>query len=239
MRVNEIKRRMAMRINPAYVIMAILLLTRGCSDSPAAVDLPGPVRNGLIALPLRDDNSRLQIITIEPDGTNKKQLTFEGQNGRPDWSPDGRKITFASIRNERAWVAVMDADGSNQRLLTEGAAPDWSADGNQIAFSRPDGQIWLMNADGSNPRPITHSSTAKFGPSWSPDGKQMVFILIKNPGSPTDPQPEIGIMNSDGTNERILTTEDRINIRVETNGDTTVLETAYDANAPSWSPVDK
>lgn len=62
----------------------------------------------------------------------------------------------------------------------------------------------------------------------------MVFILIKNPGSQTDPQPEIGIMNSDGTNERILTTEDRIN----TDGRGTVCETAYDANAPAWSPVD-
>jgi TolB protein len=141
----------------------------------------------------------------------------------------------------------MDADGSNQRLLVEGTGdPDWSPDGNQIALSRlsvsVDGQIrpqiWLMNADGSNLRQITQSSTFKAGPSWSPDGTQMVFILIKNPGSPTDPQPKIGIMNADGTNERILTTEDRVNVRREPDGTTTVLETANDANAPAWSPVD-
>jgi TolB protein len=192
----------------------------------------------LIALTLRDQNGKLQIFTITPDGTNKTQLTFEGDNGRPDWSPDGRKITFNSMRDGKLWVAVMDADGSNQQLLVEGAAPDWSPDGQQIAFSRPDdnqiAQIWVINADGSGVRQITQGNTSKVGASWSPDGTEMVFILPKNPGSQTDPQPEIGIMNSDGTNVRILTIEDRTN----TDGNGAVCETANDANAPAWSPVD-
>jgi len=195
----------------------------------------------LIALTLKDRNDKLQIFTINPDGTNKTQRTFDGENGRPDWSPDGKKIAFISIRDGKAWVAVMDADGSNQKLLAEGATPDWSPDGKQLAFSRPvppGVEIWVINADGSEERQITRSGTVKIGPSWSPDGKQMVFILVKNPGSQTDPQPEIGIMNSDGTNESILTTEDRTNIRVNPDGSSTVCETAYDANAPAWSPVD-
>lgn len=135
----------------------------------------------------------------------------------------------------------MDADGSNERLLAEGVAPDWSPDGKQIAFTREDGvhvpQVWRIDSDGRNVAQITHSPTHKIAPSWSPDGSEMVFVLPKNP-SPTDPQPEIGIMNSDGTNERILTTEDRINVKVNPDGSTSFLETAFDANAPSWSPVD-
>lgn len=196
------------------------------------------VGNGLIAFTLRDENRRLQIFTITLEGSQRKQLTFEGDNGRPAWSPDGSKIVFASIRNGKPWVGVMDADGSNQKLLREGRAPDWSRDGRQIAFSRLDGQIWVMNADGSNIRQVTHSSTFKSGPSWSPDGTQMVFILTRNPGSPTDPQPQIGIMNSDGTNERILTKEDRNNVCRGPDGREDFLATAHDANAPAWSPKD-
>ena len=40
---------------------------------------------------------------------------LEGDNGRPDWSPGGTEIAFASIRNGKSWVAVMAAHGSNQK----------------------------------------------------------------------------------------------------------------------------
>lgn len=237
-----------MRLNLGHLGVGILLLAQGFGQSPIMRGDAGPEPpGGLIAFALRAQAGRLQIFTENLDGSNLRQVTFEGDNGRPDWSPDGRRIAFGSRANGKTWVAVMDADGSNQRFLVEGTGdPDWSPDGNQIAFSRPgvavDGriwpQIWLMNPDGSNLRQITRSSTLKGGPSWSPDGTQMVFILIKNPGSPTDPQPTIGIMNADGTNQRILTTEDRVNVRHEPDGAITVLETAHDANAPAWSPVD-
>lgn len=65
----------------------------------------------------------------------------------------------------------------------------------------------------------------------------MVFILVKNPGGRNDIQPTIGIVNADGTKERILTAENRTNIKVNSDGKSTVLGTARDANAPSWSPA--
>ncbi|MBI2761120.1 MAG: PD40 domain-containing protein [Chloroflexi bacterium] len=227
--------------------LLILLQFAYCGAHRYAGDPAGAVNGGLIAFTLRDGDGRLQIFTQQPDGSSRRQLTFAGDNGRPDWSPDGSSIAFGSLGNGRSWVAVMDADGSHQRLVVEGSPdPDWSPDGKQIAFSRPsvaadgriESQIWLVGADGSNLRQLTYSSTFKAGPSWSPDGAQLVFILLANPRSPTDPQPQIGIMNADGTNERVLTTEQRVNVRHEPDGTTTVLETAYDANAPAWSPVD-
>jgi len=95
----------------------------------------------------------------------------------------------------------------------------------------------VMGADGKDARQIVGKATFKTGPSWSPDGKQMAFIRIRNPRSPKNPQPQIGIMNSDGTDERILTQQRRKNVRVNSDGTETLLETAYDANAPAWSPV--
>lgn len=223
------------------ILLTTLVVNLSCNSHQELLSSAN-VNNGLITFTLRDQNDKLQIFTISPNGKNKKQLTFDGENGRPDWSPDGKQIAFMTIRDEKPWVAVMDANGSNQKLLAEGLTPDWSPDGKKVSLSRPaDGpilQIWIIDADGSNLKQITQSNTFKIGPSWSSDGEEMAFILHKNPGSPSDPLPEIGIMNSDGTNERILTIEDRINIRIEANGDTTICETAYDANAPAWSPVD-
>jgi hypothetical protein len=206
-------------------------------DPNAPVKGFGPT-NGLIALTLRDRSGKLQIFTVQPDGAGKKQLTTEGHNGRPDWSPDGKKIAFMSIRDgKKPAIWVMNADGTEQKFLAEGFSPDWSSDGAKIAYASFGNQIHVMDADGSNQRQITKSNTFKAGPSWSPDCKQMVFIQLKNPGSQTDFQPVIGIMNADGTKERILTTEERTNIKVNPGGKPTVLGTAKDANAPSWSPV--
>jgi TolB protein len=179
---------------------------------------------------------KLQIFAIRSD-SSQQQLTFEGDNGRPEWSPDGTKIVFASIRDGKPLVGVMNGDGSSQKILAAGKSPCWSRDGQRIAFAR-DGQIWVMNSDGSDIHQITNSDTVKSGPSWSPDDKQMVFILYRNSGSQTDPQPQMGIMNSDGTNQRILTTEHRTNLCRQPDGSETFLAPAPDTNAPAWSPVD-
>ena len=193
---------------------------------------------GLIALTLRDDAGRLQIFTLRPDGGGRTQLTFEGQNGIPAWSRDGKRLVFARVTESGAAIGVMDADGSNQKLLGPGIAPDWSPDGKRIAFSFSYGRIWVMNADGSERRALSRGAAAKSRPSWSHDGTRLAYIIIGNPSDPSDPQPQLGVMNADGSGERLLTVEKRTNVRVEADGTKTVLETAYDANAPSWSPVD-
>ena len=216
-------------------LLSLILIILALFTTQARPGSTGPDPNsGLIAFTLRDSMGQLQVFTIHPDATGEKQLTHEGDNGRPAWSRDGKKMAYMSHKGDHLFVAVMDADGSNQKMLCDGMTPDWSPDGRKIAFSRGN-QIWTIDADGTNEHRVTDSQTAKAGPSWSPDGKQMVFILIRNPQSQTDPQPQIGIMDADGTNEKVLTTERRINIRVNPDGTETILETAYDANAPAWS----
>ncbi len=113
-------------------------------------------------------NSRLNIFTMNIDGTNLQQLTAQGNNGDPVWSPDGSKISFGSDRegNGKLNIFVMDADGSNVKQLTHFNTPyesgdtNWSPDGKKIVFeydvdgklqSDPDAyaEVWTMNADGS------------------------------------------------------------------------------------------
>ncbi len=55
-----------------------------------------------------------QIYSISPDGSGDTQLTSEGRNENPHWSPDGRFITFSSNRDGRDAIFVMRADGSSQ-----------------------------------------------------------------------------------------------------------------------------
>ena len=192
---------------------------------------------GLIALQLPDDRGKLQVFVMKPDGSGLKQLTFGGEHGRTTWSPDGRTLAYGALAASfETWL--MDADGSNQRLLAIGSAPNsWSPDGTRIALAI-EGQIWAVEIASGNKTQLTRSATFKAGPTWSADGRRMAFIELQNPEAPTNPRPTIGIVDADGSNERILTSADRTNVRLAPDGGVTVLETAHDANAPAWSPVD-
>jgi len=60
------------------------------------------VTNGLIAYTDRDAQGRQQLFTIQPDGTGRSQLTFDGDSGLPSWFPDGSRILFTSMRTDAA-----------------------------------------------------------------------------------------------------------------------------------------
>jgi TolB protein len=96
----------------------------------------------------------------------------------------------------------MNADGSDQTQLTfdstrKNQTPEWSADGTQIAYTVDasptvaGGDIWIMNADGSDQHAITSGPEREFGPVWSPDGTQIAFLDC---GSRT-----VYLMNADGS----------------------------------------
>lgn len=100
--------------------------------------------------------------------------TFPGRNGR---------IAFIQGPD----IFTMNPDGSDVRQLTaftdDNSAfwENWSADGKQLVFSRflaPDffGQLWVMNADGSNQHPVLNDpGFDDEAPSFSPDGSHVIF----------------------------------------------------------------
>ncbi len=106
----------------------------------------------------------------------------------PDFSPDGRKIVFASNRTGDFGIWVCDADGANPvQLVNRGpyltGTPRWSPDGRWIAYdsrsSEPgregNADIFVAGAAGGTPRQLTVDAAENVAPSWSRDGKWIYF----------------------------------------------------------------
>jgi TolB protein len=155
-----------------------------------------------------------------------------GYNAESVLSRDGKKIVFCSDRGGDLDIWVMDSDGKNAKQLTKNlgyeGGPWWSPNGKQIVFRafypetdkekedylsllkqhliRPSTlDLYVMDADGSNMRRLTNDraqNIANFGPSWTPDGKGLVFC--SNRDDPRRRKFEVWKMNLDGTGlERI------------------------------------
>jgi serine/threonine protein kinase/Tol biopolymer transport system component len=116
------------------------------------------------------------------DMSRVKQVTkgVSGDDGRGgiSWTPDGR-IVYTSMVSGKENIWIMDADGKNQKQLTEegyNSEPVVTADGRYIVYtSIPEStpHIWRMNIDGSNKRQLTDRED--YYPSYSPDGRWVFY----------------------------------------------------------------
>ena len=99
------------------------------------------------------------------------------------------KIVFSVDGN----IFVMNDDGSRRRRITRtpesiDTQPRWSPDGRKIAFTRildktrtqTTVEVFVMNADGTDPRRLTHNNVIDSSPSWSPDGTQIAFTSARS-----------------------------------------------------------
>ncbi|TAN40510.1 MAG: Tol-Pal system beta propeller repeat protein TolB [Nitrospirae bacterium] len=73
---------------------------------------------------------RNQVFLVKPDGTEQVQLTDQGNNEDPSFSPDGRYITFTSDREKAKAIYIMRANGEAQKRITpkdiRALGPRWS-----------------------------------------------------------------------------------------------------------------
>jgi Tol biopolymer transport system component len=82
----------------------------------------------------------------------------------------------------------------------------------RIAYNTPAGDLWVMDADGSNRRRLTTSGKATdYNPTWSPDGRRIAFRTTRGASAPGVDPSNIFVINADGSGERQLTppTRDR------------------------------
>jgi len=130
-------------------------------------------------------------------------VELEGANRNPVVSPDGTTVTFDNqVESTRDVFSVPLAGGEATPLTTEGGfEARWSPDGSRIVFVtfRPhegDGNIWVMNPDGSAQANLVTSPNNDFRPSWSPDATRVLYesvlaeggiaILIRDLATGTD-----------------------------------------------------
>ena len=88
---------------------------------------------------LKKGKSDTDIYVVDEDGDNLRQMTrFEGTDGHPRWSPDGKSFLFVSSRGGDSQVWVMPTEGGDPRAVTKVSTgvsdPAWSPDGTRIAF---------------------------------------------------------------------------------------------------------
>jgi len=163
------------------------------------------------------------------------RLQFPSQTGIPGaWSPDGQAYTIEEyFANEvgdpnllpelnsvpSSHLLRFDARSGSMQDLTgvenvEDTAPAYSPDGKTLAFARkyldlsrwtPGRQLWLMDADGTNLRPLLQDPDFNYSSfAWSPQGERLAFVRF-NENIPTDP-PQLWLIHADGSQAQQLIT---------------------------------
>ncbi len=130
---------------------------------------------------VRGDKPNRAIAIIDLNTGEESRLTdITGKNQDPSWSPDGKKLVFSRTEETITRIWVMEADGSNQKPITEGPndfEPAWSPTEPRIAFARRDAVekgIYVMQPDGSEITMLLGRADV-FAPVWSPDGTKLLF----------------------------------------------------------------
>lgn len=146
--------------------------------------------------------SSYDIYTVRADGSDLRPLIVSpGYDAEATVSPKGDRIVFTSDRDGDLDLYSCDLDGSHVKRLTDAPGYDGGAyfswDGKRIVWRAPDPadvnpeeehallrrqlvrptrlEIWVMDADGSHKRMVTHNGAANFGPFWHPDNKRVIF----------------------------------------------------------------
>ena len=186
-------------------ILVVMCLFAASVSSAMAVD-------GEIAFTSNRDGE-WAIYIMDGDGGNPYKLT---DGGTPAWLPNGEKIGF--VHGGDIWV--IDREGTNRKNITKGRFketilfPDWSPDGEKITywsrvggiFGTPD--IYLMDANGRNPKKLTDDLHYDDRPSWSPDGRKIAFTAYLRPQG-NRVESEIFVIDANGGNRVNLTQNPR------------------------------
>jgi dipeptidyl aminopeptidase/acylaminoacyl peptidase len=197
------------------------------SFSPDGSRIIIAVRSGIYSLNLAGAHSLIRAVERVPGSSGKDGLrhAFSGAAMSPDGTQIAYVDTWFDAGQTGQTLRVMDADGTDVRVLVDGNAtdrcgamgqPSWSPDGTRLAFGCHNG-IWEVGADGSG---LTQIIAKRLGrswapinwfrsPDWSPDGTRIAFTIYGaiRTGSPPNTisgPPHIAIADADGSHIRTV-----------------------------------
>jgi len=112
---------------------------------------------------------------------NERNLTRQGGGfAGPAWSPDRSRIAYSWGPVGGGTLYVMDADGGNIMVITQGRYPSWSPDGNRLVFTRHGNglatDVYVVDArEGAAPQRLTQAPYYKYSPVWVADGPWIAY----------------------------------------------------------------
>ncbi len=157
-----------------------------------------------------DYDEHYDIFMAKPDGTVLKKLTdADGYDAEGGFSPDGTKIVFCSLRDaypleklspelreqyekEPSYFGelyIMDADGSNQRRLTDwpgyDGGPFFTPGGERVVWRHFDengllADVYTIKIDGTDRRRLTNFGSMSWAPFFHPSGQYCIFNTNKH-----------------------------------------------------------
>jgi Tol biopolymer transport system component len=153
--------------------------------------------------------SDFDIQLVRLNGTGLRTIT-RGSDWDIDaqWSPDGSSLSFSRAtphpNDPHDFVVwVMRRNGRDVHPLVEGSSARWSPDGTELVFSAPtdtsDGDLFVINVDGTDRRRLTTTPATEFPAAWSRDGSRILFTRSQRSNT-----GDVFVMNADGTNVRKL-----------------------------------
>jgi TolB protein len=130
-----------------------------------------------------DDEGRLEVYSMNADGSGEQRLIKATEASYASPSPNGRHLVYWRSFDGNADIAIADADGSNERRLTKDSGfdgwPSWSPDGTRVAFARRRGEteadIYVVEVETGAETLGMGGEGRKTSPKWTPDGKSLIF----------------------------------------------------------------
>lgn len=198
---------------------ALLAIAVGLLAAPGQASAAFSGGNGRIVF-----SSAKRLFTVAPDGGAWASVVDTGtaEQAQAAWSPDGTQLAFRYGPSGDSEVAVVGADGSGLRLVTDtpgssayASQPAWTPDGRTILFrsnraGSPD--LWAVPAEGGAPRLVVGDAGDDRYPAPAPDGQHLAYR------TDTSGQVEIWEAALDGSDQHQVT------------------HAGTFSSAPSWSP---